>query len=49
MDTIFNTNQSKLLLAIITSVTNTESSFLAIQSFIKSKSQPDWIFLLESA
>jgi len=38
MDAIFNTNQSKLLLAIITSVINTGSSFLAMQSFIKSES-----------
>jgi hypothetical protein len=37
MDAIFNTNQSKLLLAIITSITNIGSSFLAMQLFIKSK------------
>ena len=49
MDAIFNTNRSKLLLAIITGVTNTGSSFLAMQSFIKSESQPNWTFLLESA
>ena len=41
MDIIFNTNQFKLLLAIITDIINIESSFLAIQLFIKSKSQPD--------
>ena len=49
MDAIFNTNWFKLLLAIIIGVTNIGSSFPAMQSFIKSKSQPDWIFLLESA
>ena len=49
MDAIFNTNQSKLLLAIITGVINTGSSFPAIQLFIKSKSQLDWAFLLETA
>ena len=49
MDAIFNTNQSKLLLAIITSVTNTGSSFLAIQSFIKSESQLNQAFLLKTA
>ena len=41
MDATFNTNRSKLLLAIITGVTNTGSSFPAMQSFIKSESQPD--------
>ena len=49
MDAIFNTNQFKLLLAIITGVTNTGSFFLVIQSFIKSKSQLNWAFLLETA
>ena len=49
MDATFNTNRSKLLLAIITGVTNTGSSFPAMQSFIKSESQLDWAFLLESA
>jgi len=49
MDATFNTNRSKLLLAIITGVTNTGSSFPAMQSFIKSESQLDWTFLLESA
>jgi hypothetical protein len=38
MDAIFNINQSKLLLAIITGITNIGSSFLAMQSFIKSES-----------
>ncbi|XTI82655.1 hypothetical protein V2W45_1184513, partial [Cenococcum geophilum] len=38
IDAIFNTNQSKLLLAIITSITNIGSSFPAMQSFIKSES-----------
>ena len=49
MDAIFNTNRSKLLLAIITSVINTEFSFLAMQLFIKSESQLDQAFLLETA
>ena len=49
MDATFNTNQSKFLLAIITSITNIGSFFLAMQSFIKSKSQLDWTFLLKSA
>ena len=39
MDAIFNINQSKLLLAIITGITNTESSFLVMQLFIKSEFQ----------
>jgi hypothetical protein len=37
MDAIFNTNQSKLLLAIITGITNIGSFFPAIQLFIKSE------------
>ena len=35
-------------MAIITSITNTGSSFLVIQLFIKSESQQDWTFLLKS-
>jgi MULE transposase domain len=49
MDATFNTNRSKLLLGIITGVTNTGSSFPAMQSFIKSESQLDWTFMLEYA
>ena len=49
MDATFNTNRSKLLLALITGVTNTGSSFPAMQSFVKKEGQPDWEFLIDSA
>jgi hypothetical protein len=49
IDATFNTNRSRLKLALITGVTNTANSFPAMQSFIKEEDQASWSFMLNAA